>query len=408
VAFPSRASHRRVALVLGLTAVFAVGVLPWSHWFAAGGAPDVRRLGGTDRYATAASISADLFPGGSKVVYVASGETFPDALSASAAAGRGAPVLLTAGKRLPAATATELARLHPQLIVAVGGFGVISDAVLAAMRPYATTGIVSRYAGIDRFATAAAVSRVLFPNVSPTVFLATGLASPDATAGAPAAAGQPGPLLLVGRDAVPLATTVELSRLHPSRIVLVGGPDVISDAVAKVASQYAETVRQWGGATRIDTSVAVANRISTPGGWTVIANGWSFSDGIVGAAAASFLGGPILFTDSAMLSPTVANELTRNAPGHVLIIGGPTAVSNTVVDQVTEIMRANASTDPSPSPSAPDASASPSASASASVSDSASPSASASASAGATPTVEPVTPAPTATHLNTSPSPRYS
>ncbi|MBN9170184.1 MAG: cell wall-binding repeat-containing protein, partial [Microbacterium sp.] len=56
---------------------------------------------------------------------------FPDALSGAAAAGsRGGPVLLVEPGGIPEATAAELIRLAPKKIVALGGTGALTDAVL--------------------------------------------------------------------------------------------------------------------------------------------------------------------------------------------------------------------------------------------------------------------------------------
>ena len=53
------------------------------------------RLAGQNRYDTAVAVSADGFPTGAPVVFVATGENFPDGLAASAVAGvLGGPVLL--------------------------------------------------------------------------------------------------------------------------------------------------------------------------------------------------------------------------------------------------------------------------------------------------------------------------
>src|SRR5690606_4645258 len=49
--------------------------------------PNVSRLAGPDRYATAAAISKSTFTAGVPVVYLASGATFPDALSGASSAG---------------------------------------------------------------------------------------------------------------------------------------------------------------------------------------------------------------------------------------------------------------------------------------------------------------------------------
>ncbi len=116
------------------------------------------RLAGADRYATAAAISKATFAPGVELVYVATGANFPDALAGAAAAGKtGSPVLLVGANAIPSATATELSRLKPGRIVVLGASGVVFDSVVAALKGY-TTGTVTRLAGLDRFATSAAIS----------------------------------------------------------------------------------------------------------------------------------------------------------------------------------------------------------------------------------------------------------
>ncbi|MCJ7711508.1 MAG: cell wall-binding repeat-containing protein, partial [Chloroflexi bacterium] len=86
-----------------------------------------QRLAGTDRFATAAAISAATFAPGVPVVYIANGLNFPDALAGAAAAGKtGAPMLLVRRDAVPAATATELARLRPAKIIVLGGTSMVS------------------------------------------------------------------------------------------------------------------------------------------------------------------------------------------------------------------------------------------------------------------------------------------
>jgi hypothetical protein len=96
------------------------------------------------------------------VVYVATGENFPDALGASAAAAvQGGPVLLVRKGSIPSETAAELSRLSPDVIFVVGGTAVIDDTVVSQLGAYAST--VTRVAGANRYATAAAVSAAVFP-----------------------------------------------------------------------------------------------------------------------------------------------------------------------------------------------------------------------------------------------------
>lgn len=100
------------------------------------------------------------------VVYVATGENFPDALGAGpAAATVNGPILLVAQNAIPGETAAELTRLAPDKIIVVGGTAVVSVSVENGLKAYA--GTVERIAGSNRYDTAAKLSAVTFP-VTPT------------------------------------------------------------------------------------------------------------------------------------------------------------------------------------------------------------------------------------------------
>ena len=188
---------------------------------------DVTRIGGDDRYDTAARLSAATFPAGVETVWVATGTSAADALSASAAAGAaGGPVLLIRPDDVPAPVEAELRRLTPDRIVIAGG----SSAVAAAARTQLTAlaPSVVRVAGPDRYATSAAISTYGFPAPSAVrVFLASGEQFPDALVAAPVAARVRGPVLLVRPSCVPEEAAHEITALAPGRATLLGGPAVL-------------------------------------------------------------------------------------------------------------------------------------------------------------------------------------
>ena len=101
-----------------------------------------------------------------------------------------------------------------------------------------TAGSVVRQAGANRYATAAAISAGAFsPGVS-VAYVALGTNFPDALAAAAAAGHLDGPLLLVTTSTIPIETAAELTRLRPGRIVVVGGPAVVSDGVLDALRPY--------------------------------------------------------------------------------------------------------------------------------------------------------------------------
>lgn len=213
-------------VVLGGPSVVSDQVMAALDPYTAG---SVTRVAGADRYATAASISASAFPAAS-VVYVATGETYPDALAAGpVAASVGAPLLLVKSASIPGPTLVELQRLAPDRIVIVGGTRAVGTAVASAL---ATHGSVTRISGADRYASSAALSAASFAANGPgTVYVATGKVFPDGLSAGPIAGKRNGPLLLVPGGSLPAAVATELLRLDPTNVVIVGGPQAVSEAV---------------------------------------------------------------------------------------------------------------------------------------------------------------------------------
>ena len=300
---------------------------------------DVTRLAGADRYATAAAISRASFDPGVSAVYIATGTTFPDALAGAAAAARfGAPVLLVRPDELPASTAAELGRLRPGRIVILGGASAVSSGVADELRAYAA---VSRIAGANRYATAAAISTATFARGAPVAYVATGESFPDALSGGALAGRDGGPVLLVKNRTIPDETRAELSRLRPGRIVILGGSGVVSDQVRSQLRAFATsgTVNRLAGADRYGTAV-VASRTGFAGGSDAVfvATGTAFPDGLAGGPVAALVPGPVLLVRPADLPEWVAAELLRLEPDDVFILGSTGAVSNGVLNQIKAVL----------------------------------------------------------------------
>jgi putative cell wall-binding protein len=191
------------------------------------------RLAGGNRYATAVAISQWAYPvaGSAEVVVVATGTNFPDALAAGAVAtALGGPVLLTPTDSLHPDVADEITRLDPDLIIVAGGPAAVSNDVLNQLSAIKPT---VRVSGADRYATAVALSQHAFPDpdLIDIVYVAVGTNFPDALAGAAAAAATGSPVLLTPTGNLPQAVADEITRLNPTRIYILGGTAVISQAV---------------------------------------------------------------------------------------------------------------------------------------------------------------------------------
>jgi putative cell wall-binding protein len=298
------------------------------------------RLSGTDRYATAAAISRDTFAPGVAVAYLATGLNFPDALAGAAAAGsQGAPVLLVKKDSIPNTTAVELLRLKPARIVILGSTGVVSSAVATAADGY-TTGSVTRLAGADRYATAAAISAATFEPGVALAYIATGLNFPDALAGAAAAGSKGAPILLVTNDFIPDATRAELTRLNPGKIVVLGASGVVSSAVKEALGAYtAGEVIRLAGADRYETAAVISSVSFEPGVEVVyLATGANFPDALAGAAAAGSQDAPILLVKKDSIPAAIAAEISRLNPGRIIVLGSSGVVSEAVRIQLGQLI----------------------------------------------------------------------
>jgi putative cell wall-binding protein len=298
-------------VVVGGSAAVSDGVVAQLAGLVSG---SVTRVSGANRYATAAAVSKAQFAPGVPSVFVATGENFPDALAAGAPAGLAdSPILLVRAGSVPSETAAELVRLKPARIYVVGGSAVVSDSVLAQLDAF-TSGPVVRVAGSNRYATAAAVSGLLFKPGVGVAYVATGENFPDALAGGPAGVVGGGPILLTRQGALPGETAAELARLKPARIVVLGGTAAVSSTVAgELAAYTSGSVSRYAGSDRYATAAAVSQGVFPAGAKVVfVATGINFPDALAAGPAAGIYGGPILLdAGGSSLPAATAAEITR-------------------------------------------------------------------------------------------------
>ncbi|HVM54751.1 MAG TPA: cell wall-binding repeat-containing protein, partial [Acidimicrobiales bacterium] len=289
------------------------------------------RVAGNNRMQTARLLSQLAFPDGADVVYIATARDYADALSAGpGAVSEPGPVLLTPVHSLDVDTAAELARLGPSRIVVMGGWAAVSDEVFELLRPYASREIV-RIAGVDRFGTAAELSKDKFPNGASTVYLATGRSYPDALAGGLGASVQGSPVLLTEAEKLPAVTAEELQRLAPERIIIIGGTGAVSRGIEALMADYAGTIERIAGPDRYATTAEVGSRVTAEGTDTVfVVTGTDFADALTGIPIAAITQSSVLMVGPAPLHPSVIAELQRLQPRIIVVLGGTAAVSEEI------------------------------------------------------------------------------
>ena len=286
------------------------------------------RIAGSDRWLTSVAVSQRMFPGpeGVHTVFLANGEAYPDALVAGApGAAYGYPILLTERDAIPGPVQTELDRLDPATIIIVGGPAAVSTELEEQARR--NWGAVTRLGGANRFATAALVSKWAFNEELPAAFLASGADFPDALAGGVAGARADGPVLLTRPDELSPEAAAHLADLRPERIVVLGGPTAVSEAVLTAAARIAPVTR-LAGSDRFATSAAISEATFADASTVFVANGTTFPDALAGTPLAAASGAPILLVTQSAVSPSVCAELGRLSPDRVVALGGSAAVSD--------------------------------------------------------------------------------
>lgn len=317
------------------------------------------RIGGDDRYATAAQVAQQLGRDGEDIstYVIASGDARSngaDALSANYLAGALArkagapvPVLLTQPGALPDATAGALHNLLTARrdtsakvqVYVIGGASAVSPAAVDEVRlvagdsvPDAADVSVTRLGGADRYATAGVVATEpgaaavgaytarFGQNPSRTVFLSNGLAPADALSAGPIAYRNTFPVLLSRPGSIP-RVSLDAMRIDGVRnVILLGGTSAVSEAVVTQLRGLGLTVTRVAGADRYGTNTALYNfatrapkgsAISTAGGLgyrksatPLLTNGLGFADALTaGPLAAEGTGGyvPALSVNSPLL-----------------------------------------------------------------------------------------------------------
>ncbi|GAV30788.1 putative cell wall-binding domain [Coriobacteriaceae bacterium EMTCatB1] len=300
-----------------------------------------RRLYGADRYATAVRISRSGFRSGSDVVVIASGENFPDALSASGLAGAyDAPLLLVRKAELSDVVQQEIDRLAPSRVFVVGGPGAVSDTVVASIAARPSVRVVTRVSGADRYETSAEVARRVVSRLGPdfdgVVYVARGDLFPDALAVSPLAWRARRPVLLTAPGALSDSVRAVLHDLSPSEAIVIGGTGAVSSAVFDEVDGLADTARRVWGLDRYATAAAVAEDgvetgVAAPS-FVAIATGANFPDALAGGALAGAEGGVLLLSaPSALSSPTQAFLAgSREGIEACRLLGGTGALAETV------------------------------------------------------------------------------
>lgn len=190
--------------------------------------------------------------------------------------------------------------------------------------------------GSSRYTTNTAMTQMAYDRAE-NVVLATSNQFPDALAAGAVAAKLDGALLLSDPSALPALIAAEIKRLGASVVTIAGGPAAIGADVEQSLVALGVDVRRIGGANRYETATKLSQAYFNSDVDTVyIATGLNYPDALAGVPAAALDGSPILLVSDSVPA-SVKRELQRLEPSKIVVLGGPVAVSDNVVEALEAI-----------------------------------------------------------------------
>jgi putative cell wall-binding protein len=203
---------------------------------------------------------------------------------------------------------------------------------------------VTRLSGADRYSTSVAVGRAAAPTAT-TVVIASGdqASLVDGLTAGPLASALGAPLLFTARDGLPAAISADLLARSATNAVIVGGPDVVTENVVAQLRELDLAVERVSGATRYDTSAAVAARIRTAKraavSHVVVASGEQghLVDALGGGGLASVDTGAVLLTRGDVLPAGVAAAIRSVGAQRATVMGGDAVVAPAVASAVASL-----------------------------------------------------------------------
>jgi minor extracellular serine protease Vpr len=222
----------------------------------------------------------------------------------------------------------------------IGALAVLFASFGASPAGSAVNVETERFAGADRYATAALAALDSFPGGSNNIIVASGENFPDGLAAAYLSGAANAPVLLTARDSLPAATANAIGTLDglvagDATVHIVGGPAAVSAAVRSQLTALGYDLNQIGGANRYQTAANVAvaaNGIAGIGNFdgkrtAIVTTGENFPDALSAGSLAQAGRHPVLLTTSAALSPETDLTLGALNIEQVIILGGTSAVS---------------------------------------------------------------------------------
>lgn len=221
---------------------------------------------------------------------------------------------------------------HAIVAAATAGIFSLGTATVALATPDVEA---TRLAGADRYATSQVIADDTFGDVTVAI-VTSGENFPDALAANYLAGASDAPVILTQSDQLTAAAEQALEAVAADGVLVVGGTDAVSEDVFNALATAGYNPQRVAGGDRYATARAVAESVPEEqigsldagiGRTALLASGEKFPDALAGGPVAYESAFPLLLTPRTVLAEETKTAITNLGIEHVVILGGPVAVS---------------------------------------------------------------------------------
>ncbi|HEY8909576.1 MAG TPA: cell wall-binding repeat-containing protein [Desulfosporosinus sp.] len=211
---------------------------------------------------------------------------------------------------------------------------------LVAMLSFTSSAYASstnRLAGETRYDTSAAIAQSGWQQ-SDFAILAYGENYPDALSAAPLAKKYNAPILLTSGKNLPGVTKQRLTDLQIKNVFIIGGTAVIPTSIDQELKSMGITTTRIAGQDRYETSIKIAQRISSPSE-LIVTTGEDYPDALSMAPIAGAKQIPIILVPKASLPDSVKDYLSSIKVNKTYVIGDSSIIGDGVCNQFPNVER---------------------------------------------------------------------
>lgn len=289
----------------------------------------VRRIGGSDRFETAALLARDGWPNGTVEAVLVTGRNWPDAIAVGPAARAWhLPILLTERDFIPSITMATLRSLNVRHVTVVGGTAVISRSVEQQLLENGFS--YQRHAGANRYETAVRVAEAFpFRFINPPVFdpISINIVRGDQFQDALEASSTGRLLLAPPYGVLPDSAVNYLRELKPMWVRGVGDPSLLAATQEQLSGFF-----QWRSSPEPDPFIRSANGLTDVfrGDPVALVSGDNWPDALAARPWAWTRFAALVLSRRDCIPAALWRRLDALDPPSISIVGGPDALTTNV------------------------------------------------------------------------------